>query len=257
MSLRVQKEDESCLEKKIIKTAWNTKEDNLLKKGIRMCGTNWIAIAQYLPNRNPNQCAQRWKRLQGHRSRTNQFWKPEEDQQLLNLISQFGKKWSKIAQILINRNSKQCRNRFVNTLDPKLKQHSFTQQEDQLIYEKYIQYGSKWSFISKFIEGRSDNQIKNRFYNNIRSQYLQVQNPYYSKQTLSEPKELLEKVREEHLRNNGTFQNLEKIKDQNDHQTKGEELFMYANEYNYSNPDQEFYSDMDFEFLSQSHKNIF
>ncbi|CAK87741.1 unnamed protein product (macronuclear) [Paramecium tetraurelia] len=252
----VEYQDESCIKMKIIKKAWSTKEDNLLKKGIRNCGMNWIAIADYVPNRNPNQCAQRWKRLQGQRSRTNQFWKPEEDQLLLQLISQYGMKWSKIAQIFKNRNSKQCRNRFINALDPNLKQNSFTQEEDQLIYQKYIEYGSKWSQISKFLMGRSDNQIKNRFYNNIRSQYLQIQNPYYSKQTQFQPKEQLEHAREEHLRINGSHEKEKLIEDQNDMQTKDQDISRYINEENYSNFDQSFYSNMDFEYLSTSNVNI-
>ncbi|CAD8192266.1 unnamed protein product [Paramecium octaurelia] len=256
MSRRAQKQDESCGEIKIIKTAWNTKEDNLLKKGIRNCGMNWIAIAQYVPNRNPNQCAQRWKRLQGQRSRTNQFWKPEEDQLLLQLITQLGKQWSKIAQIFKNRSSKQCRNRYINSLDPELKQNSFTQEEDQLIYQKYLEFGSKWSYISKFFEGRSDNQIKNRFYNNIRSQYLQIENPYYSKQTYYQPKELLDQAREEHLRNYTIIQKEKIMEDQNDYQIKEEDLSKYINEQNYSNPDQEFYSNIDFEYMSRSQDNI-
>ncbi|CAD8179811.1 unnamed protein product [Paramecium pentaurelia] len=256
MSNSAQQYDESCIKMKIIKTAWSTKEDNLLKKGIRMCGMNWMAIAEYVPNRNPNQCAQRWKRLQGQRSRTNQFWKPEEDQQLLKLISQFGKKWSKIAEMFKNRNSKQCRNRFINTLDPNLKQISFTQEEDQLIYEKYLECGTRWSQIAKFLVGRSDNQIKNRFYNSIRSQYLQIQNPYYSKQTLSEPKELLEKVREEHLRIIGTNNKEIIIEDQNDMQTNDQDISRYINEQNYSNLDEEFYSNRDFEYLSMNRDNI-
>ncbi|CAD8081395.1 unnamed protein product [Paramecium primaurelia] len=247
MNQRVGQQDESCIKKKIIKSTWNTKEDNLLKKGIQICGINWIAIAQYLPNRNPNQCAQRWKRLQGNRSRTNQFWSPEEDVMLLQLISQFGKQWSKIAKIFQNRSGKQCRNRFVNTLDPKLKQHSFTQEEDQLIYEYYLEFGPKWSQISKFIEGRSDNQIKNRFYNHIRTEYLQIQNPYYTKQTHQKPKESLIEVREEHLRQYRSLKKLEKMEDQNDHQTKEEDLFMYTNEENCSDLDLEMYSNIGFQ----------
>ncbi|CAD8191898.1 unnamed protein product [Paramecium octaurelia] len=252
----VEYQDESCIKLKIIKTAWSTREDNLLKKGIKMCGMNWIAIAEYVPNRNPNQCAQRWKRLQGQRSRTNQFWNSKEDQLLLQLIQQYGKKWSKIAQIIKNRNSKQCRNRFVNSLDPNLKQNGFTKEEDQLIYQKYLEYGSKWSQISKFLVGRSDNQIKNRFYNNIRSQYLQIQNPYYSKQTQSQPKEFLEQVREEHLRINGTYEKGKIIEYQNDMQTKDQDISRYVNEENYSNFDQSLYSNRDFEYLSTSHVNL-
>ncbi|CAD8068742.1 unnamed protein product [Paramecium sonneborni] len=192
--------DSFCKKVQSIKKAWSKKEDKQLQKGIEQCGMNWINIAEYVLDRNPNQCAQRWKRLNGRRSRINKYWKKSEDEQLINLVQKFGLKWSNIAQIMQVRNGKQCRDRYTNVLDPNLKMNSFSQEEDELIYEQYLQQGSKWSYISKQLQGRSPNQIKNRFYGHIRTNYLQIENPYYSKQTSFKSKQILQKIREEHLR---------------------------------------------------------
>ena len=37
------------------------------------------------------------------------------------------------------------------------------------IYIKYLEYGTKWSKIAKFLKGRSENMIKNRFYTKIKN----------------------------------------------------------------------------------------
>ncbi|CAD8059189.1 unnamed protein product [Paramecium primaurelia] len=246
----------TCMSTQIIRAKWNKKEDNLLKKGIRICGMNWMEIAQYVPNRNPNQCAQRWKRLQGKRSRKNQLWQPEEDEQLIYLVQKIGKKWSKIAEMFQNRTGKQCRGRYTNTLDPDLKLQDFTQEEDQLIYEKYLEIGPKWSQIQKLLQGRSDSQIKNRFYSRIRTQYLQIQNPYYSKLTPFQSRKILEKAREDHLKNMESSKKAEIIFDQND---------FHRNELNYScnlnfqdnsNYQYEYYSDMNQDGLSMDFQYI-
>ncbi|CAD8154128.1 unnamed protein product [Paramecium octaurelia] len=242
MIQQVQEESESFIKTQNPRTKWTPQEDNELKKGVKICGMNWIAISLYVHNRNPNQCAQRWKRLQGKRSRTNNFWKPEEDLELALLVQQLGKKWTKIAKIVQNRNSKQCRDRFTNTIDPELKKNCFTPEEDQLIYEKYLEYGPRWSSISRLLQGRSDNQVKNRFYTTIRSKYLQCQNPYYSKQVACSSKEQLEKAREEQLKKLEYFKKEETLWDQNEMQTKDQDISKYISQQDHSNFQVEFYS---------------
>ncbi|CAD8089626.1 unnamed protein product [Paramecium sonneborni] len=231
----IQKDQLKRRNKSIIKKAWNNFEDRQLKTAIRLCGMNWIQIASYVHDRNPNQCAQRWKRLKGKRSRTNQFWKKSEDEQLMYLVQQFGKKWSKIAQIIQFRNSKQCRDRYINVLDPDLKTESFSQEEDQIIYEQYLRFGSKWSYISKQLEGRSQNQVKNRFYSHIRSNYLQIQNPYYLKQTSLVSQQILQETREEHLRKMEYLQKKIIILDQSPSDNQDSFNFQYVPNYFYQN----------------------
>jgi hypothetical protein len=54
-----------------------------------------------------------------------------------------------------NRNNRQCRNRYINSLDPSLKTKGFSPEEDALLYEKFLIFGPKWCYISKEMPGRS------------------------------------------------------------------------------------------------------
>ena len=75
-------------------------------------------------------------------------------------------KWSVIAQNLgTNRTGKQCRERYVNHLNPRLKSSEWTPVEDFVIWRLYSTIGTQWAKMSKVIPGRTDNGIKNRFHN--------------------------------------------------------------------------------------------
>lgn len=91
-------------------------------------------------------------------------WTPEEDRQLRNLVQELGaEKWVLIASRLGSRTGKQCRERYVNHLDPRINKSPFTHEEDLRILELYNQLGSKWAEMSKLMPGRPDNAIKNHF----------------------------------------------------------------------------------------------
>ena len=61
------------------------------------------------------------------------------------------------------RNGKQCRERWVNFLNPNIRRDPFTVEEDLIILEKRLNIGNKWSEIIKDMEGRTENNVKNRF----------------------------------------------------------------------------------------------
>jgi hypothetical protein len=94
-------------------------------------------------------------------------WSKQEDADLLRLvqISETPVKWSRIASSMHGRNGKQCRERYVNHLNPRLKNSDWTSIEDATIFHLYNTMGSQWSNMSKLIPGRTDNGIKNRFHN--------------------------------------------------------------------------------------------
>ncbi len=79
-------------------------------------------------------------------------------------------KWSVVSQSLPERTGKQCRERYVNHLNPRLKVTDWTNLEDAMIFHLYNSIGSHWAKMSKIIPGRTDNGIKNRFHN-LRRQF--------------------------------------------------------------------------------------
>lgn len=104
-----------------------------------------------------------------------------EDEELIRLIRENGtRQWSQIAATFnanlgANRNGKQCRERWVNFLNPEIKKDPFTLAEDVLILEKRLSIGNKWSEIIKEMPGRTENNVKNRFnmmFKNIKDEYI-------------------------------------------------------------------------------------
>lgn len=93
-----------------------------------------------------------------------QLFSYEEDEQLKKLVEQFGDKdWKFIARRMPGRSTRQCRERYKNYLSPEIKNGPWTKEEDELLKEKYNEYGPHWSSISKFFKSRSDVNIKNRW----------------------------------------------------------------------------------------------
>jgi len=102
-------------------------------------------------------------------------WTTEEDQELIALVKKSNQgnnnkhispKWStEIAQSMsTERTGKQCRERYLNHLKPKLRFDDWSIHEDALLVRLYMTMGTKWSQMSKFMNGRTDNHIKNRFH---------------------------------------------------------------------------------------------
>ena len=91
-------------------------------------------------------------------------WTKEEDQLLFYACSQNNiLNWQKISKYFKDRSSIQCRERWKTKIDPELNLNDSTKEEDQKIIYYQNLLGNKWSLISKRIEGRSPNFIKNRF----------------------------------------------------------------------------------------------
>jgi hypothetical protein len=88
---------------------------------------------------------------------------PVEDALLLALVRQFGRThWINVASRMPPRTARQCRERWINYLNPELSQAPWTSGEDDILRSKYKEFGPKWVQIAEFLPRRSANSIKNR-----------------------------------------------------------------------------------------------
>ena len=149
------------------KKKWTPEEDSsLINLASIFQERHWKEIASHFKNKNSLQCFSRYKRikpgvLKGH-------WTSEEDKQIVELVSIYGRVWSKIAKMLKTRNGKQIRDRFTNVLDPNIAKNKFTDEEDRMLIQLYMTYGPKWSIIAKKFPERTADMIKNRFHSSIK-----------------------------------------------------------------------------------------
>lgn len=88
---------------------------------------------------------------------------PEEDEKLRELVAKYGKSWNDIAKRLQGRNVRQCRERWKHYLSSDRAKSPWSNEEDLLLFQKFMELGPKWTKIAKFFDNRTDIQIKTRW----------------------------------------------------------------------------------------------
>jgi hypothetical protein len=120
-------------------------------------------IASHFPEKSQQQVVERWtKVLDPHLVKGS--WTGEEDQMILEFVKNHGtKNWTQLATLLPGRIGKQCRERWINHLDPDINHSAFTPDDDHQIIELHKLYGNKWAKMAAVMRTRSCNAIKNRW----------------------------------------------------------------------------------------------
>lgn len=99
-------------------------------------------------------------------------WSKAEDEILIQVIKEKGteRHWREIALTLnartgskVYRHAKQCRERWINHLDPTKNRGAWADHEDTNLLNLYLELGRKWSEIAKRLCDRTENSVKNRW----------------------------------------------------------------------------------------------
>ncbi|CAM9540871.1 unnamed protein product [Chrysoparadoxa australica] len=100
-------------------------------------------------------------------------WTPAEDDRLKSLVDVFGQKWSQVAGHMPGRVGKQIRERYMNHLLPGLNKSAWTAEDDVQLEMLHTALSNQWAEIARKMNGRSDNDVKNRWNLIVRRQRQQ------------------------------------------------------------------------------------
>jgi hypothetical protein len=102
-------------------------------------------------------------RLLNHRFKNR--WTPDEDNILFSLVPKFGlKKWALIAKSIPGRNGKQCRDRWLNHLNPQVNKSAWSVDEEWRLFLLHQLLPGQWKRIAQHLSGRTENSVKNKWH---------------------------------------------------------------------------------------------
>ena len=95
-------------------------------------------------------------------------WSAEEDEQLRQIVSKCdckdGHAWELASEGMgFTRNSKQCRERWTNFLDPSLRLGPWTAEEDECLLRLHDKFGNAWKKFTSILIGRSAERIRRHY----------------------------------------------------------------------------------------------
>ncbi len=141
---------------------WTDAENAQLSNYIKEYGEDWKKIAENLPGTTPRQCKKHGISVLNPTIKYRK-WTEEENEQLKNLVDQYGENWVKIAKEMLDRTDNQCNQHYKRTLNPAIKHGKWTKEEDEQLKSLVDQHGEKWAEIAKEMLDRTDMQCRHHY----------------------------------------------------------------------------------------------
>jgi len=126
---------------------WTQEEDDRMTQVIKAkCGDkDFLSTSAHMEGRNQMQCFLRWRNTLRPGIKMRQKFRPEEDICLYLAVVSRGQKWKQLAPHLDDvtgpgRTDVNCRERFVNFMDPKLFFQEFSKSEEKMVDELMVKH---------------------------------------------------------------------------------------------------------------------
>lgn len=153
-----------------IRRLWTEEEDEKLRLLVSywgdQCGRNghWTKISSHFDNRTPKDCRKRWFHSLDPRHKRGR-WTESEDRTLVEAYERLGPQWQRVAQLIPGRTDDQCAKRWSDVLDPRISMRlrEWNEEEDRKLLGLIERYGTKWTVISKEMDGRTGLTCRNRW----------------------------------------------------------------------------------------------
>lgn len=111
---------DKVLNPSLIKGSWTAEEDRTILRFVEENGVrDWSKLALLLNGRTGKQCRERFKNHLDP-SVSHDPWTPEEDRKLIELHSQYGNAWTKMATFFEGRSDNCIKNRWNSTLKKRI-----------------------------------------------------------------------------------------------------------------------------------------
>ncbi|GAB2248907.1 hypothetical protein Droror1_Dr00012266 [Drosera rotundifolia] len=160
----------------IMKSSWTSEEDNLLRAAVEDYGeSNWQVVASAIEGRTGPQCSNRWKKAIHPTIEKKGRWSKEEDKRLKIGMTILGPKWHIIAKFVPGRTQAQCRDRWVNNLDPSVNMGEWTSDEELKLRLAIEKHGYRWARVASSLGSRTDAQCRWKWKELFPQEALQLQ----------------------------------------------------------------------------------